>query len=58
MTQTTDLLTSAQVAEILGKSVRTVNRMAKSGALPVAMKVGPQTGAYLFARADIERLAA
>lgn len=58
MTQSSNLLTSAQVAEILGKSVRTVNRLAKAGELPVAMKVAPNTGAYLFDREDVEKLAA
>ena len=56
MTQTTHLLTSAQVASLLGKSVRTVNRMAKSGDLPIAMKVSAATGAYLFRPEDVEAL--
>ena len=56
MTKSPDLLTTAQVANLLGKSVRTVNRMAEAGNLPPAIKVPGKTGAYLFHRADAERL--
>ena len=51
-------LTTKQVAERLGKSVATVNRMAADGRLPYAVKVPGETGAYLFDPADIERLVA
>jgi excisionase family DNA binding protein len=40
-------LTSAQVARKLGKSVRTINRMAAAGNIP-ADKMPGRTGAYLF----------
>lgn len=56
MIKTADLLTTAQVAILLGKSVRTVNRMAESGALPIAMKVPGKTGAYLFRPEDVDAL--
>ena len=52
------LLTSPQVAHILGKSARTIHRMVESGALvPITQLPGPN-GAYLFDLADIEALLA
>lgn len=53
-----DLLTTAQVADILGKSVPTVNRWAVEGVLTPVQKLPGRTGAYLFDRAEIERVAA
>jgi len=58
MTQSRNLLTSAQVADILGKSVRTIHRLAESGDLAPALKVPGKTGAFLFDPADVEALAA
>ena len=58
MTQSGTMVTSAQAAEILGKSVRTVHRMAFEGQLDVVAKLPGLTGAWLFNRADVERLAA
>lgn len=52
-----DLLTSPQVGLILGKSARTVQRMAGAGELPVAHKIPGPNGAFLFRRSDIEALA-
>lgn len=52
-----DLLTSPQVGLLIGKSARTVQRMAASGELPVAHKIPGPNGAFLFRRVDIERLA-
>lgn len=46
-----DLLTTAQVATILGVSRRQVNRMVAAGKLQAAQKLEGQTGAHLF-RAD------
>jgi excisionase family DNA binding protein len=43
-----DLLTTAQVAEVLGVSVPTVNRMANDGRLTPAQKLPGQTGSHLF----------
>ena len=57
MTQSSNLLTSAQVAEMLGKSVRTVHRMAEAGDLTIVTKLPVDTGAYLFDRKVIEKLA-
>ena len=58
MPLTEDLLTSPQAGVILGKSARTIHRMAESGALPIAQKLPGPNGAFLFRRKDIERLAA
>lgn len=53
-----DLLTSPQVGQILGKSPRTIHRMALAGTLPIAQKLPGPNGAFLFRRAAIERYAA
>lgn len=50
------LLTAPEVGALIGKSGRTVARMAKTGALPFAQKIPGPTGAYLFRREDIARL--
>lgn len=52
------LIPTAQVAEILRVDVRTVHRMAEDGRLPIAVKVPGRTGALLFDRSMVERLAA
>lgn len=54
----TGLLTTAQTAEALGVSVATVHRFESEGLLPLAVKVEGLRGPKLFARADVERLAA
>ena len=51
-----ELLTSVQVAILLGKSARTVHRMAEAGTLPVAHKLPGPNGAFLFRREDIDAL--
>lgn len=51
-----DTLTTAQAAELLGKSVATVNRMVLLGRLAPAAKLPGKTGAYLFDRTQIEAL--
>lgn len=53
-----DLITTAQVAELLGVTVAWANKLAAKGALPVAHKLPGLTGAYLFRREEIERIAA
>ena len=50
-------LTSAQVAERLGVSVKTVHRMVLAEDLRPAAKLPGRTGAYLFDPADVEVLA-
>jgi excisionase family DNA binding protein len=53
MTERRQLLTSPQVATMLGKSIRTVQRMAEAGELP-AMKLPGETGAYVYDPTEIE----
>lgn len=55
---TEGLLTTTQVAERLGASVRTVSHWAKAGHLPVAHKLPGRTGAMLFNPADVDRFQA
>lgn len=49
-----DELTTAQVAELTGWSVTSINRWAASGELP-SRKLPGRTGPRLFARADVEK---
>lgn len=49
-----NLLTTAEVAEMTGWSVATVNRKALAGHLPTAAKAPGKRGARLFDRADVE----
>ena len=53
-----EFITTAQAAEILHYTVAWVNKQAGRGQLPVAHKLPGLTGAYLFRREDIERIAA
>lgn len=57
MSDNDELLTSFQVAVILGKSPRTVQRMAKTGEIPPAQKLPGPNGAFLFRRGEIEAMA-
>lgn len=52
------LLTSTQAGVVLGKSARTVTRLADAGALPVAQKLPGPNGAYLFRHTDVLAFAA
>lgn len=52
------LLTAEQVGEVLGKSGRTVRRLADRRILPVAQRLPGPRGAYLFTRADVDALLA
>lgn len=54
----TNLLTTAEVAALLGTSVATVNRWAAAGKLPVAHSLPGIRGARLFDRSDVEALRA
>jgi excisionase family DNA binding protein len=51
------LISSSQVAELIGKSVRTVHRLAESGELPAVKVQGPSgvTATYVFDLAEVER---
>lgn len=51
-------LTSPQAGLLLGKSARTITRMADAGKLPIAQKLPGPNGAYLFRRSDVVALAA
>lgn len=51
-----DLVSTAEAADLLGMRVRTVQRRAKEGRLPVAQKLPGTTGAYLFNKQVIELL--
>lgn len=49
-----DLIGTAEAADLLGWSTAKVKRNAKSGTLRHALKMPGDTGAYLFERAYIE----
>lgn len=51
------LLTSTEASVLLGKSVRTVQRMAEAGELRPVRKLPGPNGAWLFDRAEVETLA-
>ncbi|RZT59359.1 helix-turn-helix protein [Microcella alkaliphila] len=50
-------MTTTEVATLLGKQARTIQRQADAGILPTIGKLPGRTGAYLFDRALIEQLA-
>lgn len=50
-------MTTSEVAKALGKQARTIQRQADSGLLPTIGKLPGRTGAYLFDRTEIEKLA-
>lgn len=52
----TEYLTAAQVADILGVSVKTVARWANAGTLPTAIKAPGLRGARLFRATDLDHL--
>ena len=59
MTTTADLIGTAEAASVLGVSHRTVHRLTRDGKLVRALTApGGFAGAFLFHRADVERLAA
>lgn len=57
MTDAQTLIATREVANRLGVTVATVSRMVKRGDLPAVQKLPGRTGAYLFDRAEIEKLA-
>ena len=58
MPHTEDLIGTAEAARILGRSPRTVHRMVDAGDLTPALTApGGPAGAYLFRRADVEKIA-
>lgn len=52
------LMTSTEAGAVLGKSGRTVQRMAENGELAYVRKLPGKNGAYLFDSAVIESAAA
>ena len=53
-----DLIGTAEAAQLLGKSHRTIHRLVKAGTLkPAVVAPGGLAGAFLFKRADVEDLA-
>lgn len=55
--KTEQLLTSPQVANILGVSLRTVHRLVAADRLAPAQKLPGPNGAFLYRPRDVERLA-
>ena len=53
-----DLILATDAGAILGKSARTISRLAESGQIPFVQKLPGPRGAYLFRRAEIEAFAA
>ena len=58
MHSTTDLIGAAEAAEIAGVKRSTITRWAEAGTLKPVTKLPGLTGAYLFARSDVEALLA
>src|SRR5437899_7891167 len=56
--QAGELISAAEAAELLGRSKRTIARMAGDGRLTPALKLPGLRGDYLFQRSYVERLAA
>ena len=50
------LISTAEAAQMLGRHVATISRMVANGRLTPAVKVPGKTGAYLFAREDVEAI--
>lgn len=55
---TVNPMTAQEVAEALGVSLRTVQRMAEDGRLTPVYKLPGSRGAYLFDRPAVDQLAA
>lgn len=53
-----DLLTTAEVANLLKRPIATVNRWAAEGKLPIFHRNPGRTGANIYRREDVERFAA
>ncbi len=51
-----DIITTTEVAKLLGIDPRTVQRKAISGELPTVSKLPGETGAYLFDRDTVRSL--
>lgn len=51
-----ELLTATQVGSLIGRSGRTVIRMAEAGKIAVAAKLPGPNGAHLFRKSDVDAL--
>lgn len=58
MRKIAETISTAETAAMLGMSVSQINRLAAAGDLPVIAKAPGIRGAYLFDRADVERILA
>lgn len=58
MADADEFLTASDVGVILGKSPRTVSRLAQSGELPHAARLAAGNGVYLFRRTDVDKYVA
>jgi hypothetical protein len=54
--ETHELLTATQVGNLIGRSGRTVIRMAEAGKLAIAAKLPGPNGAHLFRKIDVDAL--
>ena len=52
----TELMTASEVAEAFGRDTRTISRWTREGRLTPTTKLPGQTGAYIYDRAEIEKL--
>lgn len=52
----TELMTASEVAEAFGRDTRTISRWTREGRLTPTTKLPGVTGAYIYDRAEIERL--
>lgn len=52
-----ELMTSTQAAAALGVSLKTIQRLAHAGTLPVVQKLPGPKGAFLFSRTVVELVA-
>lgn len=52
-----ELISAREASELMGCSRRTVERLVASGTLLPKAKLPGRTGAFVFRRADVERLA-
>ena len=50
------LLTTGEVGIMLGKSAKTISRMADAGKIPIAHTLSGPKGARLFRRSDVDAL--
>ncbi len=53
-----DLIGTTEAAEVIGIERSTISRWVKDGALNPAHRMTGQTGAFLFHRSEVERVAA